>query len=231
MSHELECARFEAAGTIVKYVARTIEPAEGAAFEDHLIICERCQTSVRAGSGARQHFQSGGTIVRNRGNLRWLVGLPAAASLAALIASRGIETAQLKQLGVVDAAPLYLGVPVRGDDEEALRFDSAMAAYNAGDYQAALRHFDALRDGGVVVDFFAGVSELMLKRAGKAETRLSRVIAAGNSPYYAEALYYRAKSYLQQRRKAHALADLRAAGALQSPLTPQAEELLNELEH
>ncbi|MGQ0562304.1 MAG: tetratricopeptide repeat protein [Gemmatimonadota bacterium] len=232
MSQQLECARCEAEGTIARYAAGTIAPEAAAAFEDHFLVCGRCQASVRAGSGARQQFRIGLGIRRAPYFRRWGIGLAAAAAVG-VIALRGLETARIRQLGVVAQAPMYLDTPVRGsENDDAARFDAAIVAYHQARYDDALEHFAQLRgpEARVVVDFFSGVSALMLGRARAAEARLTSVIAAGPSPYYPEALYYRAKSHLMQGRKGAAVIDLRAAQGLPSPIAQQAVALLKQLE-
>ena len=232
MTLGLQCARYEADDTLARYVAGTLPPEQTAPFEDHLLLCERCQASVRAVSGARRHFSEGKRIRRRPAPRWWAVGL-AAAAVAGVIGVRAIESVRVRHLGIVTEAPIYLGTPVRGPEQEAaVVFDSAIVAYNRADYADALRRFDRIDSaaGRIVVDFFAGASALMLGRAREAEVRYSAVIASGHSPYYDEALYYRAKAYLQQGRKAAAIADLRAARRLSSPVADQSAALLKELE-
>lgn len=231
MNLQMECARYEADGTIARYVAGKLAPEDVAAFEDHYLQCERCQRSVRAGSGARDHFAAGATI---RGVTRWpwAVGL-VAAGIATILVAQTFASNDMRKLGLVEHAPMYLGTPIRGDaDAAAALFDSAMIAYNEERYADAQHHFSRIDDpdGRIVVDFYAGVSALMLRRPQEGERSLSAVVAAGASPYYAEALYYRAKAHLQQNDKAAALADLRVAIGIPSPAAQQAAALLKQME-
>lgn len=229
MSGQNECARFEGDGTIARYAAGNLPPDESAAFEDHYLVCELCQRSVRAASGARKHFASGARI-RNR--RPWMIGLTAATIATAALFSIA-DVLRVRRLGEVTEAPLYLGSPVRSsEDAESLVFDSAMAAYNEQRYDDALAQLDRIQssDGRVVDEFFSGISALMLGQYRRAERHLSVVIAAGDSPFYAEALYYRAKARLQRGSTDGAAADLRNAAQQDSPIRAEAAALLEQME-
>lgn len=230
MNQTLQCARYESDGTIARYVAGTLLAEEVAAFEDHFLLCERCQASVRAGSGARNHFAAGAPVRRRTRLNPWYPGL-AAAVIGGLLLIRVLDGNETRGYGEVSQAPLYLGTPVRGDDDDA-RFAAAMLSYNEARYADALEQLRSIEGSGsrVVVDFFAGASALMLDRAGEAAESFSAVIDAGPSPYYAEALYYRAKAHLQRGREKPALQDLRIAAGLGSPISEQAASLLKQLE-
>lgn len=229
MSGETLCVRLESNGTIARYAAGNLPPDESAGFEDHYLLCASCQTSVRAAAAARAHFANGARI-RNRRT--WLAGFAAAA--IATVAFFTVNNAlHLRRLGAVGEAPLYLGTPVRtGESTDAIVFDSAMVAYNEQRYAEAL---DKLRrvespEGQQIVEFFSGISSLMLGQAGKAQGHLSVVVESGDSPFYAEALYYRAKAQLQRGARAGAAADLRKAAELDSPIREDAAALLERME-
>lgn len=225
----MRCTEFEQDGTIARYAAGALSQQDSEAFEDHYLLCERCQASVRAASGVRHHF-AGGARIRNR--RPWLVGL-AAAALAAVALFNIADLLQTRRLGDVSVAPVYLGSPVRaGSTSDAAAFDAAMLAYNDGRYEEALERLQQIGDGDgrIVVDFFAGASALMLERARDAQASFTAVIARGDSPFHAEALYYRAKAFLQRGKRASAIADLRQAVALDSPVREEAQSLLKQLE-
>lgn len=230
MNQTMQCARYESDGTIARYVAGTPPTEETAAFEDHLLLCERCQASTRAGSGVRKHFAGGAATRRRLRPDSWYAGL-AAAVLAGLLLVRAVDNTEMRRYGEVSQAPLYLGMPVRGQHDDA-RFAAAMLAYNEARYEAALRDLRRIEgpESRAVVDFFTGVSALMLGRAAEAAESLTKVIDAGPSPYYPEALYYRAKAHLQQGREKPARRDLRIAVGLNSPISEQAASLLKQLE-
>lgn len=232
MNQTLQCARYEADGTIARYVTGTLPASELAAFEDHFLLCERCQASVRAGSGVHDHFASGAPVRRRARLNPWYAGL-AAAALGGLLLMRAADTNHTRDYGQVTQAPLYLGTPVRGNDQrEEAKFDAAMLAYNEARYADALQQLRGIEgsESRVVVNFFTGASALMLGRASEAAEAFTSVIDAGPSPFYAEALYYRAKAHLQQGREKPALQDLRVAVGLGSPVSEQAASLLKQLE-
>lgn len=230
MNHTLQCARYESDGTMARYVAGSLPAEEVAAFEDHFLLCERCQTSVRAGSGVRDHFASGAPLRRRVRWNPWYSGV-AVAALGGLLLLRAVDSNETRHYGEVRQAPLYLGTPVRGQQDDT-RFDAAMLAYNEGRYADALQQLRGIEgsESRVVIDFFAGASALMLGEAVVAAQAFTAVIEAGASPYYAEALYYRAKAELQRGREKAAVQDLRIAVGLGSPISEQAVTLLKQLE-
>jgi hypothetical protein len=229
MKQDIRCVSFEADGTIARYAAGRLPAEDSAVFEDHYLLCLRCQASVRAASGVQRHFGSG-AVIRNR--RPWMIGL-AVATIATVVFFNVRDVMQARRLGAVENAPLYLGSPVRsaGDDQAQL-FDAAMTAYGEEHYADALAQLARIEssEGRSVVDFYAGVSALMVDRNRDAQDRFSAVIARGESPFYAEALFYRAKAFLRRGRKASAIADLRAAAALVSNIQPEAAALLRQLE-
>lgn len=233
MNENPMCAEWEANGTIARYVTGEAYPSDGEAFEDHFLTCARCQASVRAASAARAHFASGGLSRRGRVFLTPLFLGVAAASVAGVLALRAVHTSQLRELGAVADAPMYLGVPVRATaGPPAMLFDSAATAYNAERYRdaaAMLARLDA-QDPEPVATFLLGASHMMLGEPVQAEQVFSRLIGAGDSPYLGEALYYRAKMRLQLGRMSAAEADLRAAVRNGGLAAQPAADILSKLE-
>lgn len=230
MTQSFVCEAFEANGTIARYVAGQLDDEKSAEFEDHFLTCERCQHSIAAGFAVRSapHARR-----RRSFTLVW-VPVALAASLVGVIGLRAYRVQQLRQLGAVQVAPIFLGSPMRSAGEEAGTFDSAMAAYNRADYPRATSLLRKLATTSAaaepVVPFFEGASELMHKQPADAESAFTQVIAAGPSVYRAEAYFYRAKTRLQRGERAGAIADLKAAVQEQRPISDDAARLLDKLE-
>lgn len=231
MNVDVLCDQFERSGVIARYAAGTPSGEADRGFEDHYLTCARCQSSLLAGVATRDCFAAG-TAIRRPSRLRPVLLLATAASLATIFGIRGLGRDDVEKIGAVDEAPLYLGATVRGNDiAGSLIFDSAMAAYNAGNYERALNGFDRLPpdEREPVVEFFSAASYLMLGQPRDAETLFTRVIAFGATPYKAEAHFYRAKARLQQRDERGAINDLREASAHASPIAENARVLLQQL--
>ncbi len=189
------------------FVAGRLSGAELERFEEHLLACPSCQQEVALGLEIR----AAGSSVRGAPR-RWAIPalVAAAAALALFIIPPTSDRTAIANLGQVEAAPVYLGIAVRGDEENA-RFDAAMRAYQRGDHAAALRDLrtaPALETPPAL--FFRGASELMLRRDQEAAATFTQLLALGDSPYHEEARFYRAKALLRRGEATAALRDLRA---------------------
>ena len=221
------CDNYEANGTIARYVAREMGEDEAAAFENHFLTCERCQRSIEVGWSVRAQPAA----IRPRYVRTKAILLTAAAASAIFLGVRGFRNANVKALGVVDTAPIYLGAEMRASGDANARFNAAMNAYTAGHYSAAAQQLAVVEEASTdpVAPFFRGASMLMERRARDAAAEFTKVINAGESLYLAEAYYYRAKAHLQRGERDDAVEDLKAATAHAGPMHDNAARLLQQL--
>lgn len=205
---------------VAAYLDRTLPATETATVEAHLANCALCRSEVVAL----------GELVRPRQSRRWLkyTGVAVAAAAALLLfvlpGKLGVPDApdgsprseaamlRLRALGAVEQPPVYLGVSVRAPSErEAELFAAGMRAYTDAQYAEAVRSLtgaQAAGNNGATIPFFLGASLLMLDDAGGAAEQFARVIGLGDTPYRAEAHYYRAKALLRLDQPADAAAEL-----------------------
>lgn len=217
---DITCAELEERGIVVQYVAGTLGQDLMELFECHFLTCLRCQASIRAVVAVRATGQPRPrTFPARRAVLS--VGLAVAAGIAGLFFVREFRpVSELVAIGQVDAAPVYLGVELRGLESSAdSLFASGMRAYGVADYptaQAELRR--ALKSGAAPepTNFFLGASQLMLGAASEAAISFGRVIDRGGNVYTHEAHYYRALATLQLGRLDGVDADVQVAR--QSPV-------------
>jgi tetratricopeptide (TPR) repeat protein len=210
-----ECETAAAHDWIERYLAKRLTGAEQEAFESHYLTCERCQERLTLGMAVRAHLLNPGTRRRPRYlALGGLVGLAAAAAFAILVLRPGVQASdQLRQLGMVRQAPIYLGVPVRAGNitpADSL-FEAAMTEYLGEHYDRAAGALDRAVSAGVdpvPAEFFRAASRLMLGQAKEAEAGFARTVALGDTPYRGEAHFYRAKALLQLGRASDASAEL-----------------------
>ena len=229
-----QCNEFEASGIIARYVAGNLDDAAAQQFEDHYLTCARCQASVRAGSVARESDVARAPATRGRRIMLGAAITLAAASFAGVTLWRGGDGALLRELGRVDIAPLYLGAPVRAAESAGvIVFDSAMALYSERRYADAAEVLEGAVGNASdepALSFFLGISHLMAGSTERAETALTRAIAAGESVYLTEALLYRAKTQLQRGDRAAAARDLRLAAQRTGDAAAEAQRILERLE-
>ena len=225
------CEELEARGTVAGYVAGTLGEAEAAAFEDHFLTCAHCQASVQAGI----------IVLRvpapqlHRSYRWWLAsGALAAAALAGVLFWQGGGSSELRALGTVEVAPIYLGAPVRAyPTNEFALFDSAMEHYAAARYADAAVLLERARVAGAQdasLDFFLGASQLLAGSPEPAERAFTAVIDQGDNLYVVEAHFYRAKARLQRGNRKGAIEDLRIAAAGDGATSQGARALLQQLE-
>ncbi len=217
MSATLACSIAADGERVHRYVAGTLELENVAQFEAHLLGCAECQAAVREGVAVAAALRRISAPVAESAKVRrrhlwWAVPLTAAAA-GALWLVVGRE-GPLAELGRVAEAPPFAGVPVRGDADSASRLaDSGMAAYGAGEYVEAARLLGAVpeevRTAGL--RFYLGVSLLLTDAPRDGARHLADVSA--DSPYAAEAHFYRAKAWLRLGQADSALAELAAVEA------------------
>jgi TolA-binding protein len=230
-------------GLAARFVAGTLTGDSTERFDAHLLECPQCQAEVAlalkiraVGVDALRGGASPGSAHPAR---RWTVPLVAAAAVALFIFApiRG-DRAALRSLGAVPTAPVYLGVAVRSDagtdagfDAD---FDAAMALYERESWREALAALQSLADRSDVGDglaqvrFFAGATALMLDRPERAEEEFAAVLALPESPYHAEARFYRGKAFLRLGRGTDAVRELRAVGDVE--LAARAAALADSVE-
>ena len=232
MTPILDCAAVTEQALVERYLAHRLSPVEREDLEAHFLTCERCQQAIVLGAGIRAAWPQ----VRPRAGPRWVwlgggLGLAAAAGLAAILLFTPKRVpAELERLGMVVQAPIYLGIPVRAGPSgpaDSL-FASAMTDYVGERYEAAATGLRAALSAGVAAapaEFFLGASLLMTAHPAEASASFGKVIAAGDTPYLAEAHFYRAKALLRQGQTAAARADLRDAARLGSVIGGYARAL------
>ena len=199
-----------------RYAAARMTAAEAAAFEDHFVTCAECQSEVRLASAIigglpREAVAPRSAKASRRGWVWGGGGLALAAGLATLMVFRSEPREDLVALGGVREPPVYLGIPVRSVGTEDPLFESAMDAYAQRRYPVAVERLRAVLAAGqdsVPAQFFLATSLLLNNRANEAADAFQRVLAFGDTPYRAEARYYRAKALLRVGRATEARAEL-----------------------
>lgn len=208
------------AGSVAAYLDKRLSPAETAAVEAHLAECKTCRKEI---------VQLESIVRPRRRGRRFYVAALAAASAAALllialpralrffgdtreVAGADSTTLRIRAMGDVAQAPIYLGVSVRAPTERGTQlFSTGMRAYTDARYTDAVTNLRGARSAGVegpAATFFLGASHLMLGDAKSAAEEFARVIGMGETPYLAEAHYYRAKALLRLDRFAEAVTEL-----------------------
>ena len=229
-SQPSHCQVLEDAGVHERYLAGSLPAEEAHAFEDHVLLCTRCQQTLEVGAAIRSAPK------RAKSWLPRLIGAGtlAAAAMAAFLVFG--PDRQVTSLGTITEPPIYLGIAVRSDDgtpED--QFERGMEHYNRGDYAAAVATLHSALDAGAPVPptaFFLGAAQLLLDEPKSAAAAFSRVIGAGDSPYLVEARFYRAKAYLRGNRAGPAKADLRVVVShADHPLAREARDLLAKVEN
>ena len=243
-NHRTACDEFVAEFVIERYAAGQLPEAETAAFEEHLLTCGRCQSELTLAVAVREALpeaeaeeaEEDPTVPRR---LPWKgmgvgLSLAAAAAVTLMILPRDRVSGEVAELGRVTQPPVYFGVPVRhAPARPDSVFGAAMSAYLAGEYSVAATGLEAAVEAGagpVPAEFFRGASLLMLDRPADAEQAFSAVIDAGDSPYLAEAHFYRAKALLSQGRVDEAQVDLAATSESDGEIAASAKALADSVE-
>lgn len=252
MRAELTCGIVSEEALAERYATGALRGDDLERFEAHILECRQCQDEVRQAVAIREGLRaseedgpgSGGTDgkagadfhrrVKRIPSLVWVPVAAAAALAGFLLLTPERVPSRISDLGRVEQAPVYLGIPVR--QEAALAdslFDTAMLRYLADDFRAAATGLEEALAAGfdpVPARFFLGSSFLMLDRPSAAAEALGAVIDSGESPYLPEAHYYRAKALLRLGSMESALRDLRAAAATSAEISGQAQALADSIE-
>ena len=230
------CTEIAERGLIERYVAGRLGADDTEALEAHYLTCPRCQTELRLALAVRHALAESAAAPRRRVR-QWvaIAGLALAATIAGLILLRpGTRNNQWKDLGAVPVAPIYLGVEIRGTPGAGdSLFGVAMAAYDAGRYDAAAAGLRAALAAGAdsaPAEFFMASALLMQNRPSEAAESYARVVGLGDTPYLGEAHLYRAKALLRQGRAEIAVQDLRAVAPSANPISRWALALADSIE-
>jgi putative zinc finger protein len=219
------CKSMEHRALVERYVAGTLSEPEASELEIHFLTCAHCQEEVRLAAtiGAAPAVHPGS---RRSSTFRIGVGLAVAASLGVLLLAGPRRSAQVTPLGEVAAAPLYLGIPVRGDAAAGDSvFDLAMRTYASGHYDSAVAGLDrALRAGSAPApaEFFRAAALLMARHDAEAAAGFRRVITMGETQYLPESRYYLAKALIRMGHTDEALDVLRRGVAPKLHAAPAA---------
>src|SRR2546426_2991150 len=168
VTQPLTCREVAERGLVERYVARRLSEADGLSeFEAHLVGCRQCQEDVRLAMTVRTE------LAARRPRRIWplWLGLAAAAGIAGLVVLRG-KGPDVRALGAVRDAPLYLGVAVRAPPAPPHSlFERAMTTYTTGNYRAAatgLARALAARSDSAPALFFLRASGLLTGRPAAA---------------------------------------------------------------
>jgi cytoskeletal protein RodZ len=140
-----------------------------------------------------------------------------------------------RNLGVLAlfVPPPYVPLQTRGaGDAQMQAFASAMARYNAKDYQAAAEQLKTLADAqpdAAYVQFFLGIALLMTDKPAEARQALDRAASSGTAPFNDEAHFYLAKGALRERDVERATRELQLAVQREAGPAGEAARLLREL--
>ena len=240
MNTTLTCDEMSRRSDAERYVASRMTPAEAETFEDHFVTCAECQREVRFASaiagGLTYATVSPRSVKASRRAWIWGGGgLAVAAGLATLMILRSEPRGELVALGGVGEPPAYLGIPVRSaTSPQDLLFEHAMDLYAQRRYGAAAEGLRAVLAAGkdsVPVQFFLATSLLLDNRAAEAADEFQRVLAHGDTPYRAEARYYRAKALLRRGRAADARAELALLSASDGVVYEMGRALADSVAH
>jgi len=244
-NHTTSCDEFVAGFVIERYVAGQLSESETVAFEEHLLVCDRCQRELTLAVAVREALPAAETPPEQADaepvtirRLPWrgmgvAITLAAAAVATILILPRGRVSGPVAELGRVTQPPIYLGVPVRqAPARPDSVFGAAMSAYTAGDYSEAVAGLEAALAAGsdpAPSQFFRGASLLLLDRDRDAAGAFEAVVTAGESPYLAEAHYYLAKTLLRSGDAEGALAQLESASSADSEIAALSRALADSV--
>jgi TolA-binding protein len=139
---------------------------------------------------------------------------------------------QLERMATV-VPPQYVTLITRSQgDESATGFEQAMTYYVAGRYDHAARALSATANRSPNlphVQFFLGISELMLGNLDAARKALQRTARSGVTPYADEAHFYLGKVALRAKDLPTAQREFQMAAMRKAGPTGEAAKLLAEL--
>ena len=168
-SHRSLCDQFAAEFVIERYAAGRLSETETQAFEEHLLVCDRCQEELTLAVAVREALPEGEADEESVAvqRLPWK-GLGAGLTLAAaavvatvFLLPGGRVSGPIAELGRVTQPPVYLGVPVRqAPARPDSVFDAAMSAYALGDYSNAAAGLDEAMAAGACWYWYRGLNQL-----------------------------------------------------------------------
>ena len=238
MTPTLNCEAVADRGLVERYLANRLSDAELEGFETHFLTCDRCQQAIMLGATIRTAWPQVRPAPPRRRWIAWGAGVGLAAAvvlLAVLSPGPSRPSGRVARLGELVQAPIYLGIPVRAGPAGAADslFETAMTAYVSERFDQAVPALRVALAAGVdpaPAEFFLGSSLLMTKHAAEAAAEFAKVIALGDTPYLAEAHFYRAKALLRLGRTAEARAELGDATRLGGVIGGYARALADSVE-
>lgn len=248
----MTCEEVERDELAERYVFGQLDERQQEAFEDHYFDCAACLAQVRAIQDAREALtaQEGGTPRHRWPRVAAVLATAAAVILAVRVGQevwRPSDTppsssSSAPRADVVLPAPPprtrivlppYTPPRLRAVGSEAQRaFQEAMVSYAAGNCTGALPGLQraASLDASLLqARFYLAACELDDARTNDAIGNLSRVIAAGESPYLEDARFLLAQARIEQGDVEGARQELRRVIALRGERHAQAQRLLDEL--
>ena len=243
----MNCRQIRENDIVERYLNRQLTEAERDAFELHYLECAECFELLKTYEGLREALAGEAAGVgATAGTSSWwnhaLLGAAAAVLLIALglwLYGAGLDGPpsgpgpSLVFLAHFEP-PSYKPPTLRGTlDAAGRQFQTAMTAYNNGDYSSALgglekaSRLDASSPG---TSFFLGICYLLQNQTDAGVEALRQTTQLGDSPYLEEAHFYLAKGYLQQRDVDAAIPELEKVIALNGALQTEAQALLEALQ-
>ena len=249
----MTCEEIERDDVAEDYVLGRLDESRQQAFEDHYFDCTTCLARVRVVQDLREALTAP-SAARPRPNLRTAGAILAAAAVVVLAvrtghqlwsdrqdvvpsstAARDVVLANPPAPTVRVELPPYTPARLRAVPSAAQRlFRDAMTHYTVTNCAGAidgLRRAVAAAGTYTQARFYLGACELHAGAVDEATTNLQRVIAAGESPYLEDALWFLAQARVKQRDLDAARRDLERVIALNGDRREAAARLLSELRH
>jgi tetratricopeptide (TPR) repeat protein len=238
----VNCQRVEQEEMIERYLAGKLEQAEAEAFEQHYLGCQRCFEELQFRHAAAIELRSRSVAhsqpIVSSSTIRKRWALAAAAILLLTLTSVTILNRRqafrvdrgalvppqnseqiIARLAVIDTAPPYVPITLRGGQSGAAtgQFREGMQRYSRGDYAGAITLLEEsvrLNADLQPAVFYLGISHLMVGKAEKAISPLSKLTLAGDNPYREESHWFLAKAFLKRGSIAAAQKELEAVVSL-----------------
>ncbi|RMG22732.1 MAG: hypothetical protein D6730_15885 [Bacteroidetes bacterium] len=198
---------------IEAYLDGLLPPEEREAFEQKLRQqpalkeqldkhrAARLLLEISAGRKLLEEVADKKTLRPFRAGQRWMLWSAAAAVvlLALLWSFMSLKTQYTPQNLAMQHFELYPGSSIRAERAEAGLFEKGMLAYEAGDLDAAIRHFSAMQPAAARYAesrLYLGVALLQNGQAGEAASVLKTLIASNDSRFSPAAQWYLCLAYL-----------------------------------
>lgn len=211
--------------TLSLYTAAKLDAEAVASVERHLLACAECRGTVTVGMAVRSEKKPNARRI-------WVPAGAAAAAAALALFVASTRSDPMRELGAVDAAPGYVGLPVRADVHPGdSSFNSGMRHYQSHRFREAindLREARRLGADSAATSFFIGVSLLMMNQPEEAGQEL-KAVARGESLYAGEAGYYRAKAFIRLGQADSAIAMLQAAASIENHKKTESADLMEAI--